>query len=150
MMTYDSPTDTQKNKVKNMNQEQEYEPTVCMTEREAVEQLARRRYKTRQERGFARPEPQPCIRFKNAEGHEMVAWRSKHAVHVRRVGTSVRGTSTYHLPKTRTADVPKTSPFAGWTVGDLKDECGRLGLKKSGRKNEIIRRLNAHLRGEEE
>jgi len=133
-----------------MNQEQEYEPTVCMTEREAVERLAQCRYKTRQERGFARPQPQPSITFKNAEGHEMRAWRSKHAVHVRRVGTSVRGTSTYHLPHTRTPDVPKTSPFAGMTVWDIKKECRRLGLKVSGRKTEIIRRLNAHLRGEEE
>jgi hypothetical protein len=139
-----------KNKVKNMNQEKQYQPAGCMTEREAVERLAQRRYKTRQERGFAHPQARPSITFENAEGHKMKAWRSKHAVHVQRLGTSVRATVTYDLPRTHTTDVPKSSPFAGWTVGDLKDECRRLGLKVSGRKTEIISRLKAHLRGEEE
>ncbi len=123
-----------------------------MTEREAVERLAQRRYKTRQERGFAHPQARPSITFENAEGHKMKAWRSKHAVHVRRVGTSVCATVTYNLPRTHTTDVPKSSPFAGWTVIELRRECRFLGLKVSGNKSQLFRRLNnnLHLRGEEE
>ena len=79
--------------------------------------------------------------FTSINGLTMKAWRTKHAVCIRRHGTSVRATVTYNLQRTRDVEVPKSSPYLNHTVVELKAECRRLGLKVSGNKSDLLHRL---------
>jgi len=90
------------------------------------------------------------ICFTNHEGTTMRARRSKHAVHVRTHGTSVRATATYDLPHTRRVEI-KQSDYAKWSVAQLKAECKARGLKVGGTKAQLNARLiDDDSRGEEE
>jgi len=109
-----------------------------MKEEEVIEGLARHG-----ERGVR-------YNFVNEQGTTCVAWRSKHNVHVKPLGTGVRGTSTYNLPRTRTLEM-KQSDYAKWSAAQLKAECKARGLKVSGTKAQLNARLvESDARGEEE
>ena len=123
------------------------------TEREVVASLGRRRYKTRQQRGFTNPEPVLAVRFTTPQGVDMKAWRSKHAVHMKRISTNVRATMTFNLQRTRTVDM-KQSDYAKWSAAQLKAECKARDLKVGGTKAVLTARLIDNdattRRGEEE
>ena len=121
------------------------------TESEVVALLGGRQSKTRQQRGYANPAPRPTMRFTTPQGVNMKAWRSKHAVHIQRIGTNVRATTTYNLQRTRTVEL-KQSDYAKWSAAQLKAECKARDLKVGGTKAVLTARLidNDASRGEEE
>ena len=120
-------------------------------ESEVVALLGGRQSKTRQQRGYANPAPRPTVLFTTPQGVDMKAWRSKHAVHMKRIGTNVRATMTFNLQRTRTVEM-KQSGYAKWSAAQLKAECKARGLKVSGTKAVLTARLidNDDSRGEEE
>lgn len=86
----------QRDKQKMVKKMEEYQTKKIS---EVLADLSLRRYMTNQERRVAvsRNEPVPIVLFISEQGILTKAWRSKHAVHMRAHGTSVRSTCSWSI-----------------------------------------------------